>query len=500
MTPSRTSLGRREFLKASGLALLGAASAGAWRPARAAPKPMTDIVVLLPGIMGSVLRKDQQDLWGLSGASVLNAIRTLGRSIKTLKLNDDPPDVDDLGDGVTAERLFADVHLIPGLWKIDGYTKVAQRIADEFAVQRGQNFFDFPYDWRRDNRVAARRLARLSHDWLKAWRERSGNQNAKLILLAHSMGGLVSRYFLECMDGWRDTRMLVTFGTPYRGSLNALNFISNGFKKQLAGLELADLTDLLRSFTSVYQLLPTYPCYDVGDGNLLRVGEAVGIPGVDPQRAAKALAFHNAISGAVDAHLADEAYLRNRYAIHPIVGTYQPTFQSAKLAGNTVELSQHHPKFDVSGDGTVPQPSASPLELDGKGMEVYVAEIHGSLQNAGPVLVQLVGLLSQIDQSSFRALQEENMVPSVSLSVDDAYSIGEPIKIRSRCESTQANLTALLVNAQTSHQVARQAMRAVSDEEREAEFAPLPPGAYRITVSSSDKANTVSDVFIVSGK
>jgi hypothetical protein len=33
------------------------------------------------------------------------------------------------------------------------------------------------------------------------------------------MGGLVARHYLEVFDGWRDTRMLVTFGTPYRGSV-----------------------------------------------------------------------------------------------------------------------------------------------------------------------------------------------------------------------------------------------------------------------------------------
>ena len=80
------------------------------------------------------------------------------------------------------------------------------------------------------------------------------------------MGGLVARYFLECLDGWRDTRMLITFGTPHRGSLNAVDFLVNGFVKKLGPLKVADLSDLLRSLTSVYQLLPIYPCVDLGPG------------------------------------------------------------------------------------------------------------------------------------------------------------------------------------------------------------------------------------------
>ncbi len=40
------------------------------------------------------------------------------------------------------------------------------------AVRRhpGKNFFTFPYDWRRDNRVAARRLKEQTNRWLREWR------------------------------------------------------------------------------------------------------------------------------------------------------------------------------------------------------------------------------------------------------------------------------------------------------------------------------------------
>lgn len=48
------------------------------------------------------------------------------------------------------------------------------------------------------------------------------------------MGGLVARYFLEYLEGWRDSSRLVTFGTPYRGSLNALNFLVHRVKKDSA--------------------------------------------------------------------------------------------------------------------------------------------------------------------------------------------------------------------------------------------------------------------------
>ena len=247
-----------------------------------------------------------------------------------LELHDDDPSVDDLGDGVTAPRLQPDLHLIPGLWSIDGYSQIRSRIFATFDVVEGQNWFDFPYDWRRDNRVAARHLAERAPEWLAAWRERSGNKDAKLVLVAHSMGGLVARHFLEVFEGWRDTRTLITFGTPYRGSLNALDFLCNGFKKGIGPFGL-DLTRLLRSLTSVYQLLPRFPVVDSGATEMTRVADTLDLPGVDSIRAADALQFHIDIDAAVEKRPADA------YAIHPIVGILQPTYQSARLRAGSVE-------------------------------------------------------------------------------------------------------------------------------------------------------------------
>ncbi|HEX6922167.1 MAG TPA: hypothetical protein VF314_18255, partial [Actinomycetes bacterium] len=146
-----------------------------------------DVVVLLPGITGSVLRRDGRDVWAVSPGAALQAVLSLGRSIQDLELASDDAD-----DGVTAPRLVSDVHLVPGLWKIDGYTKVRARLVADLGLVEGENYFDFPYDWRRDNRRAAQRLAEQAPRWLHDWRARSGNRDARLVLVGHSMGGLVA--------------------------------------------------------------------------------------------------------------------------------------------------------------------------------------------------------------------------------------------------------------------------------------------------------------------
>jgi len=487
---------RRQFLKTASAAS-SAALLSLRKGLAQSRRPLPHVVVLLPGIMGSALRKDNRDVWALSGGAILNGLRSLGGSIRDLTMTDDPADIEDLG-GVTADRIFPDTHLLPGLWKIDGYSKIAKFILDTFDAQAGRNFFEFAYDWRRDNRIAARRLARLSQGWLRDWRESSGNRDARLILIAHSMGGLVSRYFLEVLGGWRDTRMLITFGTPYRGSLNALNFLANGITKAIGPLTLVDLSALVRSFTSVYQLLPIYRCYDAGDGRLVRVAETSGIPNVDASRAAAALAFHNEIRIAVETNARDPVYLANRYTLHPIIGTYQPTFQTARLVGGKVEMSHTYPGETFEGDSTVPQVSATPIEpapLTAQHKNVYVAEVHGSLQNSTPMLDHLRGLLEEgaIHWDRFR----DPGLKSVALVLDDVYSTDETVRFRVRCEDPRAELTAEIVDVRTNDAVSRKLVGSGGNDERPVEFGRLDEGAYRATVSGGPGLGSASDVFVV---
>ncbi len=395
-------------------------------------KPMSDVVVLLPGILGSVLSKSGTDVWGLSAGTIGRALWNLGGNIQDLAIPADALDRPDYDDGVTAPKLLQDAHLIPGLWKIDGYSLIADTLRANFQIETGENYFELPYDWRLDNRIAAKKLQQLSRQWLDDWQKKSGNQNAKLILIAHSMGGLVARYFLEVLEGWRDTRMLVTFGTPYRGSLNALNFIANGFTKKVGFLTMLDLSDMLRSFTSVYQLLPIYRCYDQqGDGKYLYLHEATNIPNLDAARVAKAFEFHNEIRNAVERHEQEEEYLRDRYRIYPIVGTYQPTFQSALWNGSAVEVLTEYKGKDEGGDGTVPRVSATPTEMGKTHNEMFVAGQHAALQNAEAVLYHLRGLLGdlEIDLDLYRAIPSQ-----IALEIDDAYGTNEPVRLRARSD------------------------------------------------------------------
>ncbi|MFK8185278.1 MAG: lecithin--cholesterol acyltransferase [Phormidesmis sp.] len=464
-----------------------------------AKAPMKDMVILLPGITGSVLQKDGKDLWAVSGKAIWSVLKETESTISALELINDDPDLDDLGHGIRATRLIEDTHLVPGLVKIDGYTQASRLITDNFDVTIGDiyndpedkaaNFYHFPYDWRRDNRVNARILKTLINKRLKCWREKSGAPYAKVILIAHSMGGLISRYYLEVLQGWRDARVLFTFGTPYRGSINGLNFVSNGYKQLFL-----DFTKVIRSFTSAYQLLPIYPVVKIGD-KTVRIAETDAIPNVDKARAQDALAFHREIEAAVEKNLQEEDY-KNHFTTVPIVGISQPTMQSAELVDGKIVVSEALPKIlqsrmDLaSGDGTVPQISAIPIELSSSFNNVFIAESHAALQNQAQILQDIKEKLETVQFSSAVDIRSAR-TNTIGLAVDDLYLPDEPIALRATVNSQAEinSLQAIITSVESKDTALTFPFEQQSLDQWTLAIEALPAGLYRVAVSAESSSS-----------
>ena len=497
--------------------------------------PMKDMVVILPGIMGSVLQKDGTDLWNVSGQVIWQVISSLGNKVKDLKLEGDDPNGGDIGDGIKPTRLITDTYLIPGFGGfgkiVDGYNKTSELITKNFDVIEGNiyddpedkvaNFYHFPYDWRRDNRANANILKNLLDKRLHQWRKSpQGAEDAKVILLAHSMGGLISRYYLEVLGGWQDCKALFTFGTPYRGSVNAVNILANGFKK--GGIDLIEvmkLKEVIPSLTSIYQLLPRYKALKIGN-DFYRIAESpVELPKIDRAKATDALKFHDEIDDAADANKNNPTY-RNTFVTCPIVGVQQPTKQSAELVNGVISVSEVLPTFlqDRShlgdGDGTVPQVSATPVQMNDLEMLSivdYIAESHGALQNQPDILLNLLKGLQTAQTAALEDVRgsleivtrgKRSGVKGIGLSLDDLYLIDEPITLRAKVSGTTSFNSLIAKITCISNDRPAITRNFVNDNENWVMITDnLEAGLYQVTVqtdnTSEDAPNPVHELFEV---
>lgn len=477
--------------------------------------PIEDLVVLLPGISGSVLQKNKTDLWANSGSAVFKILRNFGRELEAMHVQDDDPNQKVLKDGIEATRVLSDTHIIPGLWKIDGYTAISRLITDNFEVAPGEiadpepnNFYEFPYDWRRSNRSSAQRLKELIDEKLPAWQQHY--PDAKVILLAHSMGGLVSRYYLEVLEGWPTCKALITFGTPHRGSVDAVGTLANGFKKAFL-----DLTDAMRTFPSVYELMPRYPMVGGGDEEKMLYPKDFDIHGIDRAMAEHAFQFHLDIEEHAKARPADA------YKLIPVVGVRQKTSQSAIFADGKVEILKKPPKgvgtHQEGGDGTVPRVSAVPIGMEKKAGPIFFPERHSSLQANGTLLEILLEEIKQLQSEdeleALRGLKIEGEAAdglALSLEVDDLYLEEEPVTISANVLTIQGNepvgvegqLVARVTGVDTGQPT--QPFDLIEGEDGwHATLEGLKPGLHRIELAVVDPGPTdpepVHDVFEVMG-
>ncbi|NLZ25463.1 MAG: hypothetical protein GX891_03285 [Clostridiales bacterium] len=76
----------------------------------------------------------------------------------------------------------------------------------------------YSYDWRVDNRINAEKLEKFIND--KGYK--------KVVFLTHSMGGNLASYYLARSEANRDKcAALISFGSPYYGSLTALTTLED---------------------------------------------------------------------------------------------------------------------------------------------------------------------------------------------------------------------------------------------------------------------------------
>ncbi len=205
------------------------------------------VIVFVPGILGSTLEKPGCGImWGTQNAPC-SLTYVPGENIKSSLLD-------------SYETMLGD-H--------DNYGSFFKRI-DNYNISDIKHLLIFSYDWRQDNRISAQQLG----EKLRGQEWSSIIKGRKIIIIAHSMGGLVATYWYH-NDYNRDRTQypfaaldrVVFLGTPHQGTTSIVATLIDGYSSQhtdswafrkFQNLFYNDLSSTGHTFPSIYQLFPSY--------------------------------------------------------------------------------------------------------------------------------------------------------------------------------------------------------------------------------------------------
>lgn len=405
------------------------------------------LVVLIPGIGGSELADDRgRTVWGGSlGRFALNALFPSVLSV------DESPSLRPIG-------LLSAARSLPGLTSLHPYEDLLKRIERDFdcRVDRGHpdrrdldaDVVAFPYDFRRSIVEAAEHLDREVRERVEHRGSLEGG-GPPVVVVAHSMGGLVARYWLGPLGGGELCERLITLGTPHRGAPKALDWLVNGVR--VKGVRHRAATEVIRSWPAAFELLPRYEVVVMsgldaeGDGRATDGGsEAVDPDPADrgherryPHKAgiavlgapaSDAFAVHEAIES-VWGDAPGESLPR----VLAYFGHGHATPSSASWDGTRLAVSDA--PFVVGdaewfGDATVPQVSAVPIEMsdgaDQRDLWRPVPKRHGALGSAGEVIEELRKLWGD-PLGGVRGVAERGV--SIGVRIDDTITEGDGLDL-----------------------------------------------------------------------
>ena len=205
------------------------------------------LVVVIPGIGGSELA----DASGtIVYAASLSPLVGVARDPSVLDADNELRPVGLIGPfSLVCRQLITGYEgLLNGICKGLGISHGCVVTAGEELVDPDATVVAFPYDFRRS-------VERIANDLDRVVRARA--QGRRVVLIAHSMGGLVAAWWWAFLSEGIDVDQIITLGTPYRGAAKALDVLVNGMHVGPLAAPSA-LNEALRTWGSVYDLLPHY--------------------------------------------------------------------------------------------------------------------------------------------------------------------------------------------------------------------------------------------------
>lgn len=284
-----------------------------------------------------------------------------------------------------------------------GYGKTFVEAFQRAGYTRDRDLFVAFYDWRKSVQDSASLYLK---PWIDRARQRSGA--AKVILVGHSMGGLVSRSYIQSRAYGGDVERLITMGTPHRGSPEAYYAWGAGEPKSDPNVkvvfdvylwylrhahpfqtELSRLKAMRLLVPSVRDLLPV-------DNYLLNDGGPAAVPKQEDAHLQR-----NLVGDILNQGAALET-LFGRVPVTTIAGVGFQTIERIVVAGPPVPPGEPplfpdgrpvRDELDGDGDGTVMRESARLGHPRARNLEPLAGVSHGNLPDHPSALRALFGEL-----------------------------------------------------------------------------------------------------------
>ncbi len=371
--------------------------------ARAALPPAKNPVIIVPGIMGSYLYKDYDDRSEIWPAADTMAWSLSDGYLDDLALQSDgtenpekPMAVGDIVRSVTGHLLGIGQtsHIFDGLiseLEADGYSE-------------GETLFVFPYDWRKGSAENAG-LLKNKIDAVMA-----SSTTGKVDIIAHSMGGLVTKEYIA-ENGGDAIGRAIFIGVPELGAplaFKALMYgddmgVKIGFLSLLSPNRVREIT---QNMPSVFELLPSQKYVDTLGHSYVR---DLVTPSPDQSCSASNLSYADTkqfmtnqgrnpamFSFADNLHKNTDNLDLSAIKTYDIIGYAKPTvgmITAKKKKVRTLFGTRIADDFTlnyVSGDNTVPLISAK----NGTGKKYYVQNLaHSDLPSTSEVKTRVSAIL-----------------------------------------------------------------------------------------------------------
>lgn len=230
-------------------------------------------IIIIPGYLGSRLEHsgNQPIAWGAFTKQTIDPRKPEGAQTLALPIDPDTP-VQKLEDDVYSTGIIDAVPIKVAGFKTDhSVYEHLLRALQAGSASSNTHRYEFHYDWRKDNVAIAQQLHQFIEDKkakIEADRKSQYGDNAQPVqfdIVAHSMGGLIARYYLRYGDqalehaqinwaGSKNVDRLVLIAPPNLGSLKSLVGATEGYQGHPLLPKYSGA--ILSTFPSTYQLFP----------------------------------------------------------------------------------------------------------------------------------------------------------------------------------------------------------------------------------------------------